>query len=521
MNIVICLLGELVLLFSGYYVFCVAQHKGYRAKEVLSGGDKLLKLDVISFVVSLIGLIGLLSSGEKRILFAFIGLVPPIVSLVFKIIRFQVSLRFTKRILRSYVVYLLITCLPFCFLIWVKSLVLLVGAWASLSFPLVLLTCVILLPVERANNRRFINKSRDRLSLIGPKIIAVTGSAGKTSVKRYLTALLSEKWNVYCTPQSYNTPLGIAKAVLKMPENTEIFIAEFGSRHEGDILELIKIVSPDIGVLTTVLPQHLETFKDIKNIAREKLTLLESTPIAFAFGSDRTSLSTNGLIERDFEEEDYREENIEGRNAKAFFPPHTILFSRANISSLSSSLNGVAFNYHYKEFDFRVESSLVGDANIDNLILAIGIALYLGVNVEFIQKQVLALKSPPHRMEIFTNQGGIRIIDDSYNINPIGAKNALNALKLHDGRKVVTCSGFVELTDSYHIYEFADQLVKCADIVIILGDINKKALSIAIDNRITTFFAKNIEECKRLYSSLLKKGDCLLIMADIPQEYGL
>lgn len=539
MIIVICILGELILLFSGYYTFCVAQHKGYRVKEILSGGDKLIKYDVVSFILSFIGLIGLLSSGEKYILFGFLGLIPSIAFLVVKIIRFQVSLRFTKRIVRTYIVYLVLTFLPLISVFFLDSFVLLIGSWSSLSFPLVLLSCLILSPVERANNKRFIDRCRDRLSLIGPKVIAVTGSAGKTSVKRYLSKLLSEKWVVYSTPQSYNTPLGIAKAVSKMPENTDIFIAEFGSRHEGDILELIKIVSPDIGVLTTVLPQHLETFGNIRNVAKEKLTLLDSTPIAFAFGSDKTILSSNGFIDGDLQDDDANIEKstinefvskerrispIDGDSSKrrsSLFPPHTRLFSRGNITGLHSSLKGISFDYHYKDKSFRVESSLVGDTNIDNLILSIGIALELGISIEYIQKQVLSLKSPPHRMEIFTNEGGIKIIDDSYNINPIGAKNALHALKLHDGRKIVTCSGFVELASSDHIYEFADELVKCADIVIILGDINRKALTMAIGDRITTMYAKNIEECKKLYATILKKGDCLLILADIPEEYGL
>lgn len=517
MYIVICLLGELVLLLSGYYSFCVAQHKGYRIKEILSGGDKLIKLDCISFIVSMVGLFGLLSNGGQEILFAFLGLIPSIVVLCIKIIRFQVSLRFTKRIWRTYICYLLLTAIPLISVIFAKSLVLLIGAWTSLSFPIVLLSCVILLPIERGNNRRFINRCKDKLSIVGPKVIAVTGSAGKTSVKRYLSKLLSEKGVVYTTPQSFNTPMGIAKAVNKMPENTDIFIVEFGSRHEGDIQELIKIASPDIGVLTTVLPQHLETFGDIKRIAKEKLTLLEGVPMAFAFGSDKTRLSKKG----------FTEESVEGISldngvkGKSLFPPHTHLFSRDNIENLESSLEGISFLYRYNDTRFTVKSSLVGDANIDNLILSIGIALELGVSVDYIQEQVLALKSPPHRMEIFTNESGIKIIDDSYNINPMGAKNALHVLKLHEGRRIVTCSGFVELNDSTHIYELADELVKCADVVIILGDINRKALSMAIGDRITTIYAKNIEECKGIYASLLKKGDCLLIMADIPDEYGL
>ncbi len=527
MIIVICILGELVLLLSGYYAFCVAQHKGYRVKEILSGGDKLIKYDVLSFVFSLIGLIGLLSSGEKYILFGFIGLIPSIVVLIIKIIKFQVSLRFTKRVVRTYIMYLVISILPLISVFFVRSLVLLVGVWSSLSFPLVLLSCMLLLPIEKANSKRFIDKCRDRLSLIGPRVIAVTGSAGKTSVKRYLSKLLSEKWVVYSTPQSYNTPLGIAKAVAKMPENTDIFIAEFGSRHEGDILELIKIVSPDIGVLTTVLPQHLETFGEIKNVAKEKLTLLDSSPIAFAFGSEKTILTSSGFEEdtSNLDElcEDEKSNGVESKKGggKSIFPPHTRLFSRDNIDCLCSDLKGVSFNYHYKDKSFRVESTLIGDANIDNLILSIGIALELGVSIDYIQKQVPLLKSPPHRMEIFTNEGGIKIIDDSYNINPIGAKNALHSLKLHEGRRIVTCSGFVELKSSNHIYEFADELVKCADIVIILGDINRKALTMAIGDRITTLYAKNIEECKRIYASMLKKGDCLLILADIPEVYGL
>ena len=112
----------------------------------------------------------------------------------------------------------------------------------------------------------------------GMKIIGITGSYGKTSTKYFLKELLSVKYNVYMTPGNYNTPLGVTRAVREgMKPTHDLFLCEMGARHVGDITELCEMVHPDMGIVTSIGPQHLETFGSFENIRNEKLALYRAT----------------------------------------------------------------------------------------------------------------------------------------------------------------------------------------------------------------------------------------------------
>lgn len=108
----------------------------------------------------------------------------------------------------------------------------------------------------------FINDAKRMLKEVpGLTIIGITGSYGKTSVKYYLQTLLQDHFNVLITPESYNTPMGVVKTIRGSLKSThEIFVCEMGARHVGDIKEICDIVHPHHGVITSIGPQHLETF---------------------------------------------------------------------------------------------------------------------------------------------------------------------------------------------------------------------------------------------------------------------
>ena len=109
--------------------------------------------------------------------------------------------------------------------------------------------------------------------------IGITGSYGKTSVKFILGTLLQEKFQVLVTPSSYNTPMGVTRIIREklMPAH-QVFVAEMGARHVGDIREMCRLVHPRYGVLTSVGPQHLDTFKTIERIKKTKYELMDAIP---------------------------------------------------------------------------------------------------------------------------------------------------------------------------------------------------------------------------------------------------
>lgn len=116
-------------------------------------------------------------------------------------------------------------------------------------------------PVEKGINNHYLNDAKAKLAARDDLIkIGITGSFGKTSTKFVLAAILSEKFDVLATPSSFNTPMGLTRVIREQLEpHHQVFIAEMGARHVGDIKELVDLVHPKYGMITSVGPQHLET----------------------------------------------------------------------------------------------------------------------------------------------------------------------------------------------------------------------------------------------------------------------
>jgi hypothetical protein len=132
-------------------------------------------------------------------------------------------------------------------------------------------------PIERRVNHFFFSDAQKRLAARPELIrIGITGSYGKTSTKFILAAILSEKYSVLTTPSSFNTPMGLTKVIrAQLEPHHQVFIAEMGARHVGDIRELCELVHPNFGVLTSVGAQHLETFGTVETVAKTKFELIE------------------------------------------------------------------------------------------------------------------------------------------------------------------------------------------------------------------------------------------------------
>ena len=133
---------------------------------------------------------------------------------------------------------------------------------------------------EQKINRRFVEDavriidSRDDLIRVG-----ITGSYGKTSTKFVLGTILQEKYDVLVPPSSYNTPMGLTRVIREsLKEEHQVFLAEMGAKHKGDIAELVELVQPSMGIITSVGPQHLETFGNIETIAQTKYELIAGLP---------------------------------------------------------------------------------------------------------------------------------------------------------------------------------------------------------------------------------------------------
>lgn len=287
-------------------------------------------------------------------------------------------------------------------------------------------------PVEKAISDHYI---RDAQRILrednGVTVIGITGSYGKTSTKYFLKELLSVKYNVYMTPGNYNTTLGVTRAIREGLKPThDIFLCEMGARHVGDIAELCSLFHPDIGVITAIGPQHLETFGSQENITAEKLELYRAT-------KDRggTFLNTDSPL--------IASNSYDGKVTLY----GTGLGCDYRGSDISVGAFGSSFTVTAPDgASCRFTTRLLGPANVQNLIGAIAVANSLGIELGRLVPAVAALESVPHRLQLIAGGSGVWYIDDAYNSNPEGAKAALDTLSMcGDMARVMLTPGMVEL----------------------------------------------------------------------------
>lgn len=384
-----------------------------------------------------------------------------------------------------------------------------------LSWVYVIAAVIILIPVERAINRKYYNEAKNILkSMPDLTVIGVTGSYGKTSTKHYLNCILSEKYDVLMTPGSYNTPMGVIRTVREMmkPYN-EIFICEMGAKQKGDIKEICDLVDPTIGIVTAVGPMHLETFKSIENVQSTKFELVDALP------SDGLA-----VINNDFEYCANRPVD----NVKA------IRYGVSNTKGCQYIATGIHYTPQGTAFTIKgpdnltlmLETKLVGECNISNLLGAVIIALYLGVDPERVKYAVASIEQVEHRLNIKQTPGGVTIIDDAFNSNPSGSKMAVDVLAhFRDGKRVIVTPGMIELGEKqYELNKtLGEHIGNNVDVAIVVGQYNHDALTDGI--KATDFDLDNLyeadsfNEAQKILSSLLSRGDTVLYENDLPDTF--
>ena len=439
----------------------------------------------------------------------------------------KIPLKITKRMLRLIVVYVLLLFGLMVGLIalldWLNlvmrpltgeifsilkySLIALLPMVAPFVLMLAYLICK---PMENAINNKYVKKTKKVLAKSDVLKIGITGSYGKTSVKEILKTLLSVKYRVLATPESYNTPLGISLTVHKLDAAHDVFIAEMGARETGDIGNLAKLVNPDIAVLTGVNDQHLESFKSVENIKNTKYELFENLKAGGKAFFDGNSAISRELSER-FTGEKYLIGDDEG----------IVKATDVKISSDGTSLKLVFDNG--SEVDCF--TTLIGKHSVRNILLAVAVAYKIGLTPNEISLGISRLHAVKHRLEILPNNKGITLIDDSYNANSDGAMSALETMALFDGRKIIVTPGLVELGANQNEinYKLGKEIASKCDKMIISAKHNAELLiSGFIDgggDRANISYANGAGSAKKLLSEVLTAGDVVLFENDLPDIY--
>lgn len=394
--------------------------------------------------------------------------------------------------------------------------------WAILRFaplcvmpilaPFILyLANLINLPIEKFIAKRYIKAATDKLSRADVIKIGITGSYGKTSVKEILKTILSQKYRVLATPQSYNTPMGISLSVKNLDNTYDVYIAEMGARHKGDIKELANMVKPKYGVITGINNQHLEYFGSIEEINNTKYELIESLPkdgtAFFSADNEYTKKMFDG-----FSGEKY----IAGLSGGTVFA-----------TDVKTERTGTSFTLNIKgENPVVCSTVLLGKHSISNICLAASIAYKIGMTPDEIAHGINRLQAVVHRLELVPNNKDIVIIDDSYNSNIDGVKSALEVLGMFTGRKIVLTPGLVELgkIENAENFKFGKMLSGCADVVIIVGKHNAEALIAGLTeggmDKSNIRFSKNAKRGNDELNEIIKEGDVVLFENDLPDNYS-
>ncbi len=399
--------------------------------------------------------------------------------------RYKKPLVFTARAWRLYVVSLIIALgVVVCCA---------VPHWMALGVvvfaPVVLMAAwVVLWPVEWFINRWYIDDARRILrSMPELVVIGVTGSYGKTSTKHALYRILSERFSVVMTPGSFNTTLGVVRTVREhLKPYTQIFIVEMGAKNVGDIAEICALVRPTIGVLTSIGPQHLESFGTMERVQRAKFELIDALP-------------EGGLAVVNDDFELVRERPIGLKNVFRYTSDEA------------------------KSADF--ETQLVGRHNLGNILAASIVARWLGMTDAEIRYGISQLRPVEHRLEV-TRRGGLTIIDDAFNSNPAGAAMALEVLgEFTSGRRIVVTPGMIELgaRQAELNRELGRQMAVSCDYAVVVGEYNRSAIVAGLREggfaEDGLFLAKDFAAATAWVRAFVRAGDVVLYENDLPDTF--
>mgnify|MGYP003756465755 CR=1 FL=1 len=376
---------------------------------------------------------------------------------------------------------------------------------------------IIIKPVEDRINMYYYHKAQKKIETMeNLHVIGITGSFGKTSTKFITGTILKEKYRVLNTPESYNTPMGLSTIINnELSDKHQVFIAEMGARNIGDIRELAELTKPKIGVITSIGPTHLETFKNLDNIMKTKYELIEELPTdgVAIFNYDDEHIKK--LADKTFKEKILY--GMEDREKLDIFAEDVEVSERGSTFTIKDK----------KGNSIRCTTKLLGKHNIYNILAGVCVALAMGLNFQEIKRGIEKIKPIPHRLNIINPGTGITIIDDAFNSNPMGAKAALEVLsQFQGGRKIIVTPGMVELgtMEEDANREFGMNIGKVCDFVILVGE--KRTIPIYEGlmevgyNKDNIFVVNSLDEATKVIQKIAAPKDVILFENDLPDNYS-
>jgi len=391
----------------------------------------------------------------------------------------------------------------------------------TFSFLIVMIAKLVNTPIENYINNWYY-KDAKRILAENPNriIIGITGSYGKTSTKNVIAQTLSRDFNVLATPASYNTLMGVIRTIREQMKPThQVFIVEMGAREPGDIKEICDLVVPDISIITSIGPQHLETFKTIENIAKTKGEIFEGVKPGGTALVNLADDRIKALPKRsDIDYIGFGDNTQECTDvAKCYISKNTHI-----------SGEGTSFDLNFPSgITLCVNTKLLGAHNVSNVLCALTVANELGADMLRIMASLSDIQPTEHRLSLRKGRKGQVIIDDAFNSNPIGSKNALQVLKAMEGdRKFIITPGMIELGDQQDALnkKFGEYIAQACDYVVLVGE--KQTLPIQEGLKSAGFDTSNLHITDTFLNgynhleTIMNENDVMLIENDLPDAFN-
>lgn len=359
------------------------------------------------------------------------------------------------------------------------------------------------LPLIRVadTGRALLDLGRFQRSRLRAKVVAITGSNGKTTTKELAREALAARFRVVASPKSFNNFVGVPLTLFMADASTEVVVLEVGTNHPGEIATIAEVARPDVAVITNVAAAHLEGLGSLAGVLEEKGSLLDYVaPGGFAVlnGDDDASIDALRL------------------RAKCRVVVTGVRRRADYVATMAvCDLERIAFHLNGKD---SVRIPLLGCHNLYNALAALAVAVELGVPIEAAARRLRTFEGPPSRLK--KHQRGERlVIDDAYNANPGSMKAAIKTFAALDvpGRKILVLGDMAELgSESESLHREVGGSISCGTFALVAA-VGARAAAIVdgarqhgLDEARIARFA-DAESCAAKLPARLLQNDAVLV----------
>lgn len=362
----------------------------------------------------------------------------------------------------------------------------------------------------------FVLRAVKKRKILGNLIaVGITGSFGKTSTKEWLASILASRFKVIKTENHQNTEVGASKAILAMPSDNQVLVAEMAAYRKEDIAQIASVVRPTIGIITGVGSQHLALFGSQEAIVKTKFELALALPRGGTLIVNGDSPFVRHYVEKQaFQDAIARED-------KTFIVYSCERQADIYASDIHESLEGLTFSVHaalpgIQETTETMRTNLLGRHVISNLLGATACALFLGMKIEEIAKAVASLTPFPQTLEPKRGINGSLIIDDTYNASFEGVMAGLRVLSLAKGKKIVILTSLIELGKKAKLTHkrLGEALATVADRIVVTDMKYHEELA----SKKTSFLTDPHNIVDEIGGNRLGLSDVILLEGRIPSE---